>query len=572
MNRVLFIALLGIAAVACNGPEPGGRPKGNGAAADVVYRDGKIYTVDEARVWAEAIAIKDGHMTYVGSNEGVNAFIGDDTLVYSLNGRLMLPGFQDIHVHPIMSGLDALRCDLNGLPDLAAYRNRILSYATANPEVDWVVGGGWSMAMFGPGALANRNIIDEIVPDRPVYLTSADGHSAWVNSAALEIAGITKDMPDPPDGIIDRDPQTGDPIGSLQEGAMNLVAQHVPAPDLADRVAALEYARNMFHGYGITSIQDAWVNEPELETYVHLDDAGDLNLRVIAALWWDREQTEEQIPYLEDLRRRFATRNVRPTSVKIMQDGVMENYTAAMLDPYLVESGMKGIPMVEPEFLKDVVTALDKLDFQVHFHAIGDAAIRHSLDAIEVAQGKNGERDLRHHISHLQVIDPDDIPRFNKLDVVANFQPLWAYNDDYIVDLTIPFIGMDRTKWLYPIKSVLDAGGKIAFGSDWAVSTANPFPQIETAITRVDADNHNTEVLNPEQRITLEQSIEAFTINAAFVNHQDDSTGSIEVGKLADLIVVDQNLFDIEAEAISDTKVLLTLFEGKVVYGDPAAL
>jgi len=570
--RIVLLFIVGLTLAACGDPDSSTQPNRGDSIADVVYRDGKIYTVDNARSWADAVAIEDGRLTYVGSNDGVQAFIGEETEVYSLDGRLMLPAFQDVHIHPIQSGLDALRCDLNGLPDLAAYRDRISSYAMANPNIDWIVGGGWSMAMFGPGALASRSIIDELVSDRPVYLTSADGHSAWVNSAALKIAGITKDTPDPPDGIIDRNPETGEPIGSLQEGAMDLVAKHVPEPDLADRVAAMEYTRDMLHGYGITSIQDAWVYEQQLETYAFLDKADELDLRVVAALWWERGQTEEQIPHLENLRRRYASQNVRPTSIKIMQDGVMENYTAVMLEPYLVESGTKGIPMVEPEALKDIVTALDKLDFQVHFHAIGDAAIRQSLDAIEVAQNVNGERDRRHHISHLQVINPADIPRFNELDVVANFQPLWAYADDYIVDLTIPFIGQDRADWLYPIKSVLDAGGMIAFGSDWAVSTANPFPQIETAITRVDAEYHNTDTLNPEQRITLEQSIDAFTINAAFVNHQDDDTGSIEVGKLADLIVVDQNLFDIEPEAISDTTVVLTLFEGRAVHGDPNSL
>ena len=225
--------------------------------------------------------------------------------------------------------------------------------------------------------------------------------------------------------------------------------------------------------------------------------------------------------------------------------------------------------MIEPETLKDVVTALDEAGFQVHFHAIGDAAVRQSLDAIEAARDTNGSRDLRHHVSHLQIIDPADIPRFGELDVVANFQPLWAYADDYVVDLTIPFIGYPRAAWMYPIRSVIDSGGKVAFGSDWSVSTANPFPQIETALTRVDAIDHATEVMNPLQRISLDRAIEAFTINAAFVNHLDESTGSIEAGKLADLIVVDQNLFDIDTSKISETRVLLTLFGGKPVFGDP---
>lgn len=546
----------------------------NTRVADAVYRGGRVYTVNRDRdySWAEAVAIKGNRIVYVGDNKGAAAFIGDATKVYSLNGRMMLPGFQDAHIHAISSALEVLSCDLSQVFDLAAYRSRIPECAAAKPEAAWITGAGWSMAVFGPGGSPSKTILDELVPDRPVYLESSDGHSAWVNSLALQIAGVTKDTPDPRDGIIDRDSVSGEPLGSLQEGARYLVKDHMPEISSAERMVALKYARDMLHRYGITAIQDAHGTEPDLEAYTQLDQAGDLNLRVVAALWWERSETGEQIPYLEDLRQQYTKGNVRASSVKIMQDGVMENYTAAMLEPYLVESGTKGIPMIDPEYLKVIVTALDKLGFQLHFHAIGDAAVRQALDAIEVAQETNGKRDLRHHISHLERIDPDDIGRFAELDVVANFQPLWAYADDYVVDLTIPFIGEARAEWLYPIKSVIDAGGKVAFGSDWSVSTANPFPQIETAITRVDAENHDTPVMNPRQRISLKQAIEAFTLHAAFVNHQDERTGSVEVGKLADLIVLDQNLFDIDAAAISDTQVLLTLFGGKPVYGDPAAL
>ncbi|MDH3275566.1 MAG: amidohydrolase [Gammaproteobacteria bacterium] len=535
--------------------------------ADSVYHSGRIYTVNPGQPWAQAVAIHDGKIVFVGSDDAVRAYIGMKTTVHDLRRRLMLPAFQDSHIHPITSGMDAAACDLFGLNDIALYRTRIADYAAANPDVPWILGGGWSMAVFGPGASPSRKILDELVADRPVYLTAQDGHTGWANSVALEIAGITKNTPNPPDGIIDRDPESGEPIGSLQEGAMELVKRHIPETTLEDRLQGLRYARDMLHGYGITSIQDASVLEGDLEAYAKLDSAGELSLRVVAALWWERNETEEQIPQLLELREKFNNGHIRPTTVKIMQDGVMENYTAVMLEPYLTEYDTRGIPMIEPEFLKEAVSLLDAAGFQVHFHAIGDGAIRQSLDAIEEALKRNGKLDHRHHISHLQVIDPADIPRFAKLNVVANFQPVWAYADEYIVDLTLPFISEERAKWMYPIKSVIDAGGKVAFGSDWAVSTANPFPQIETAITRVDADTHNTEVLNPEQRITLQQAIEAFTINAAFVNQQDDSTGTIEKGKLADLIVIDRNLFEIKPGEISDAKVVLTLFEGKPVYG-----
>lgn len=250
----------------------------------------------------------------------------------------------------------------------------------------------------------------------------------------------------------------------------------------------------------------------------------------------------------------------------------MENYTAVMLEPYLVESGTRGIQMIDPEYLKDAVSLLDAEGFQVHFHSLGDGAVRHALDAVEAARQRNGDSDLRHHLSHLQVIHPDDHHRFAELGAVANFQPAWAYSDDYVVDLTLPFIKPEVAQWMYPIRSIIDAGGRVAFGSDWNVSTADPFYQMETAITRVDADTHATQPFNPEQAVTLEQAINAFTLGSAYVNHQDRETGSVEIGKLADLIVLDRNLFEIEPQRISDTQVVLTLFEGKPVFGSPAKL
>jgi len=543
------------------------------AGADMVLTNGRVYTVDNARSWAEAVAIIDGRISYVGSSDGAAALIGSNTTVIDLDGRMMMPAFQDSHIHPIGGGIEASRCNLNGLDSVAGYRSAIGEYAAANPDVEWITGGGWSMSEFGPGGSPSKSIIDELVSDRPVYLSSADGHTGWANSRALEIAGITNDTPNPPDGIIDRDPETGEAIGSLQEGAMSLVTRLIPEDTLQDRISGLRYSMDMLHSYGITAITDASVTRPELETYEALDARDELDLRVIGSLWWDRNEGLDQIDGLIALREEFDNGGqLRPTTVKIMQDGIMENYTAAMLEPYHVESGTKGIPMVEPETLKQAVVALDAAGFQVHFHAIGTAAVRQSLDAVEEALIENGQNGHRHHISHLQMIHPDDVPRFKELDVIANFQPLWAYNDEYVTELTVPFIGEERAQWMYPIKSVLDTGAVVAFGSDWSVSTANPLPQIETAVTRLSATGEDVPVMLPEERIDLESALVAFTINAAFLNRHDDTTGSIEVGKLADMIVLERNLFEIEPADISEVEVLLTLFGGKAVHGDPASL
>lgn len=545
------------------------------AGADTVFRNGRVYTVDAGRTWAEAVAVKGDRIVYVGSNEDVAAQIGSNTAVVDLHGRMMMPGIQDSHVHPIGAGVEASACDLNGLAGVAEYRSAIVNYANANPDVAWITGGGWSMAEFGPGGSPNRSIIDELVPDRPVFLSSQDGHTGWANSAALKIAGITRDTPDPVDGRIDRDPQTGEPIGSLQEGAQKLVNKHIPPTSLQELVTGLRYSVKLLNSYGITSIQDASVRADSLAAYKALEDSGGLSLRVVGSLWWDRERDMGQIPELIALRDKYTAGLIDATTVKIMQDGVMENYTAAMLEPYLIPSGSRGIPMVEPEKLKQVVARLDKEGFQVHFHAIGDAAIRQSLDAVEEALIENGRLHHRHHIAHIQQFNPADIPRFKELEVVANFQPLWAYADAYVTELTIPFIGEERARWMYPIKSVLDSGATIAFGSDWSVSTANPFPQIETALTRKDADidqHDEMESFIPEERIDLPSALAAFTINAAFVNKHEADTGSIEVGKYADLIVLDQNLFEVEPWDISKTKSLLTMFGGRVVFGNTAAL
>ena len=549
-----------------------GRETARTDAADLALTGGRIYTVDAKRSWAEALAIRDGRIVFVGSDEDAKAHIGPDTKVVELEGRLVLPGFQDAHIHPISAGLEARSCDLNGLETVEEYLVVIKQYADAHPDAAWITGGGWLMSAFGPGALASRKLLDGVVPDRPVYLSSADGHTVWVNTKALEVAGITKKTPDPPDGRIDREPKTGDAVGSLQEGASALVASKMPPVSDEQREAGLRYAVKYLNGFGITAIQDASVNEEDLKTYRKLDDAGDLTLHVIGSIWWERGQGVEQIEGMKRLRSEYTKGHVDAGTVKIMQDGVMENYTAAMLEPYLTPSKSRGIPMVDPEKLKTAVTQLDADGFQVHFHAIGDAAIRQSLDAVEAARKANGDLGHRHHISHLQLIDALDIPRFRELGVVANFQPLWAYADEYITELTIPFLGPERSAHLYPIGSVQKSGATVAFGSDWSVSSPNPFEEMETAVTRLGALGETTEPFLPEEAITLPEALAAFTINAAYTNRLDKDTGSIEAGKSADLVVLDRNLFEIPASEMSDVKALVTLFEGKPVHGDLGAL
>jgi predicted amidohydrolase YtcJ len=568
----VLLAAAVIAGCARDGKDAAEAPKS--AVADLALRGGAIYTVDGARSWAETIAIDDGRIVYVGTDAGAKDWIGPQTQVLDLKGRMVVPGMQDVHIHPISGGIEANGCDLNAANTVDEYIATIKKYADENPDLPWIKGGGWSMAAFGPGALARKELIDAVVPDRPVILWSRDGHTVWANSQALLAAGITKDTADPPDGRIDRDPKTGEPVGSLQEGAGSLVSAKAPPDTDAIRDAGLRYAVRMLNGYGITGVQDASVNEEDLKTYHRLDAAGELTLRVVGSIWWEREPGLEQIENIKRLRAEYTKGRIDAGTVKIMQDGVMENYTAVVLEPYKLkgQKDVRGIPMVEPELLKQALTKLDAEGFQVHFHAIGDGAVRQALDAIEAARTANGELGNRHHISHIQLIHPDDQPRFRQLNVIANFQPLWAYADAYITDLTLPFISKQTAAYMYPIGSMDKSGAVVAFGSDWSVSTANPFEEMETAITRMDAVGKPTTPWMPEERIGLPEALAAFTINAAYTNRDQKNTGSLEVGKVANLAVLDRNLFEIPATEISDTQVLLTLFEGKPVHGDPGAL
>jgi predicted amidohydrolase YtcJ len=541
--------------------------------ADLVFTGGAVYTVDAARRWAQAVAIRDGRIAAVGTDADMRPFVGSKTEVVNLGGRLMLPGIQDAHIHPISGGIEMMRCNLADASTADAYASIIARYARDHPGAEWILGGGWSMEAFPRGTPAAA-ALDAIVPDRPVFLPNRDHHSAWVNTRALELAGIDASTPDPADGRIERD-AAGAPTGALHEGAMELVGKHVPALTAGDLLDGLRVAQDYLHSLGITAWQDAAVAAPELraagtdQAYATFAGRGELTARVVGALWWDRHRGEEQLADLITLRDTATVGNFRATSVKIMQDGVCETFTAAVLEPYLDAhgrpTGNRGISFIEPQALRRYVTMLDAAGFQVHIHALAERAVREALDAIEAARAANGPSDHRHHLAHLQVIHPDDRPRLRELGVVANFQPLWACNEPQMTELTIPFLGPERSRWQYPIGELERLGTSLAFGSDWPVSTPNPLAEMHVAVNRVDPAEPGEPFL-PDERVTLATAIHAFTMGSAYVNHLDTQTGSIEAGKLADLTVVDQDLFAAGAEHIADARVLLTLVGGTPVY------
>jgi predicted amidohydrolase YtcJ len=540
--------------------------------ADLLFTGGPVYLGNPARSRATAVAVRRDRIIAVGHEE-LGDLAGPGTEVVDLRGRLLIPGFQDAHVHPVGGGLELARCDLTGALSHEDYRERITSYAASRPELPWITGGGWSMESF-PGGTPDRRFLDALVPDRPMYLMNRDHHGAWVNSRALELAGVDARTPDPSDGRIERDAD-GVPTGMLQEGAMHLVGALVPAPTQADMLDGLLRAQRLLHSYGITAWQDALVGDGVLldnvaPAYQAAVADGSLTARVVAALWWQRDQGKEQIDDLLAARERLTQGGFRATTVKIMQDGIAENHTAAMLSPYLGGCGCQaggdhsGISFVEPEALKGYVTALDAQGFQVHFHALGDRAVREALDAVEAARAANGRSDTRPHLAHLQVVHPDDLARFRRLGATANLQPLWAAHEPQMDDLTIPFLGPERSAWQYPFGDLLRAGATLAAGSDWPVSTADPIQGIHVAVNRV-APGEDRPVFLPEQRIDLGTALAAYTAGSAYVNHLDDS-GTIAVGNLADLAVLDRDPFDGPPEAICETRVLETFVGGRRVY------
>ena len=545
------------------------------ARASIVFHTGKVYTVNETQPWATAIAVKNERIVYVGDDEGALELIGPDTRVVNLAGKMLLPGFQDAHVHPIEAGMSYLGCSLHGATSIAEYLKILQTCDSRFPESTFVDGGGWTMDLF-PNGLPDKKLIDSVIPARPVILKSATGHQLWVNSAALEMAGIDSESVDPPRGRIDRYPGSNVPSGSLQENsAMNLVLDVRPPYSEEQMVAALQFGQFYLNQYGVTSIQDALLkldgNEAYVggPTYMALEESGNLTLKVSGAIVWNTDLGVEQISRILEARRRFSSRRLKARSVKIWLDGVLEVHTAALLEPYSdKEDGTTGELLIPPKMLREVITKLDALDFQIHFHAIGDAAIRASLDAIEEARSINGEKDNRHHMSHIQLFNPADIPRFAELGVAANFQPYWAWADKFITELTIPKLGEERSQWLYPIKSLLDSGALVVFGSDWFVSSGNPLLGIETAITRRDPLTNESAPFLDHQRIGLSAALKAYTLNSAYINFIEHETGSIEVGKQADLIVLDKNLFDLKSSEISEASVLLTLIDGERVYGE----
>lgn len=535
------------------------------SAHRTVITGGRLFT--PAGIVEAPLLLADGTIAAIGvddpSAEHVDA-----------GGGLVLPGFQDCHAHPVHAGLEMLGCGLSGFSTRDEYLAAIAAYA-ATTDAPWVVGAGWSMDAF-PGGIAQAADLDAVVGGRPAYFATRDGHTAWVNTRALELAGIDDTTPDPVDGRIERNPD-GRANGTLQEGAMGLVARLLPAPSADELDEALRIAQRRLFAWGVTGWQDAIIGAstsvPDtLEPYLRLIASGELKARVVGALWWDRDRGLEQIDELVARRERAVAAGFAATSVKIMQDGVAENFTAGMLEPYLDACGCptpnSGKSFVDPELLREVAVRLDALGFQLHVHALGDRAVREALDAIAAARATNGAHDRRHTLAHIQVVDPADVPRFAELGVVASMQPLWARHEPQMDELTVPFLGAARARHQYPFGALARAGAVLASGSDWPVSTANPLEIVHTAVNRarVASDGRFLPPFLGEQALSLADALTAHTLGTAYLNHDEADSGSLQVGKAADVVVLDRDPFAAPPSQIGLATVTHTFVAGELVH------
>lgn len=546
--------------------------------ADLLFTGGPVFTGTGSPLHGHAVAVTGGRISAIVPDTEADELVDERTRVVQLDGALLSPGFQDAHIHPVGAGVELLQCNLTEATDAADTVARVRAYADANPDEPWILGGGWSMDHYPSGAPV-RGLLDAVVPDRPVLLLSRDHHSTWANSAAIRLAGIDASTPDPADGRIEREAD-GAPAGTFHEGAGDLFDGVRPPvdPDLA--YAGLLRAQRELLALGITGWQDAMVGgsiggvPDPIDAYRRALAEGELVVHVVGAQWWERSRGIEQVDEMTARREAVAAlgREDRLSlgTTKIMVDGVAENQTAAMLTPYRDVHGHDthnhGLSFVDPALLQGYVTALDAAGFQVHFHALGDRAVREALDALDTARTANGATDGRHHLAHLQVVEETETARFAELGAVANIQALWATHEDQIDELTLPFLQDGAEARQYPFGDLVRHGARLAAGSDWPVSSADPMDAIHIAVTRV-APGIDAEPLGgAHQRLDLATAMAAYTSGSAYVNHRDHDTGHVREGYLANLVVLDPDPFSVPADEIHRSTVVSTWVEGEPVH------
>ncbi len=546
--------------------------------ADVVLTHARVYTVNAKQPWAEAIAIRGDKIVAVGSANEIKTYRGPSTNVIDAGGRLVLPGFTDCHIHFLDGSLSLQRVHLDDAKDIPEIQRRVKAFADAHPDQPWVRGRGWTYPSVGPTNLPDKKYLDEVVPERPVYLEAFDGHTWWANSKALQLAGITQATPNPAGGEFVRDPKTGEATGAIKEDAADAVMMRaIPPPSQQETLAAYRAGFKEANRVGLVRVHGAGgvgVTISDLkfvDALQQLRKSGELTLRMYLAYRVDPPTiTPAQFQQIEDARSKYHDDWISAGAVKFFMDGVVESHTAAMLAPYSDDPKLTGSLLWDPDTYKRLVLDLDKRGIQIFTHAIGDRAVRLTLDAYENAAKVNGTHDRRHRIEHIETITADDIPRFGKLGVIASFQPLHAYPDDNTLLVWARNAGPERAQRGWAFRSIENSGGMLAFGSDWPIVTLNPWESVQNALTRQTTEGNPPGGFVPKERISLEDAIRGYTLGAAIAGHREQTEGSLEPGKLADLIIVSQDLFKIEPSEIGKTQVLLTVVGGKVVYESTA--
>jgi predicted amidohydrolase YtcJ len=535
---------------------------------DLIVINGKVYAGDGGVDLAEAVAVRGNKVVRVGSNREIQRLKRAQTTVIDAKGGAVVPGFNDAHAHLISGGLSLDQVSLGDAATLDDIKDTIRVWSEAHPERAWITGRGWSYQPFA-GAMPTRQLLDTLVPDRPAYLIAYDGHTGWANTQALKLAGITRRTKAPANGVIVKDPRTGEPTGALKEAAMSLMNGAAPTPTDEDRLAALRAGIDEAHRLGITSVHDAGGSADDLELLDRLRKRGQLTLRIYQSLRADATLTDAGLEALEQLRTRFADDPLlKIGAVKLIADGVIESHTAAMLEPYANRATITGDARFTPEQLNRVVAMLDQRGWQVMTHAIGDAAVRMTLDAYQQAATVNPApaRGRRHRIEHIETIDPADVPRFGKLGVIASMQPLHATPSPAPGDVWSANLGEERAArgWLWA--AIAKSGGRLAFGSDWPVMTLDPLKGLFVAVTRTTPEGLPAGGWIPSQRLPLQKAIDAYTRDGAWASFDEQRKGTLTRDMLADIVVLADDVFSGPASRLTTTEVAVTIADGKVVY------
>ena len=545
-----------------------GAQRDDAGPVDLIVVNGRVYTADGQATMAEAVAVQGNKILQVGTNREVQRLRRPQTVVLDARGGAVLPGFNDSHAHLLSGGLSMNQINLLDARTLPAIESAVRDWAAAHPDEPWIVGRGWLYEPF-PGGLPTRQILDELIPDRPAYLTSYDGHTGWANSLALKLAGVTRRSKSPANGVIVKDARTGEPTGVLKEAAMSMMSPYLPKPTLEEKVAAVRSAILEAHRRGVTSVQTASGTAEELEIYDELRKTRALDLRVYAALSGKPELTTQELDAFDALRKKYADDPVfKAGAVKLMADGVIESHTAAMLEPYSNRTNASGEPRFTAEALDRLVAELDRRGWQVMIHAIGDRAIRMALDAFEHAAKANPlpARGRRHRIEHIETIDPADIPRFGRLGVIASMQPYHGLPDPAQIAVWRANIGDDRAARAWMYGSIAKKKGVLAFGSDWPVVAIDPLLGLHVAVNRATIEGEPEGGWIPSERLTVEQAVDAYTRGAAWASFDEHRKGSLARDMLADIVVLTKDIFGLPPQRIGEAEVAVTIFDGKVVY------